>query len=159
VINRQCSAGEIYDLVPGRKFEDALYCSFSSFSSFAVCMAAKILPAPEDNLALAHDANQHVRGLIRIPAVRQFHLKPLKESLARKLGSDQGLPKASRTVAAQCVPHYLLKKVAQKMQMQGLFKVFGTGLDPELGFRNVDVFEAPWAPAERSRANKGEFER
>lgn len=104
-------------------------------------MAANILPAPKDNLALAHDANQHVRGLIKIPAVRQFHLKPLKESLARKLGSDQGLPKASRTVAAQCVPHYLLKKVAQKMQMQGLFKVFGTGLDPELGFRNVDVLK------------------
>jgi hypothetical protein len=27
------------------------------------------------------------------------------------------------------------------MQMQGLFKVFGTGLDPELGFRNVDVLK------------------
>jgi hypothetical protein len=65
----------------------------------------------------------------------------LKESLARKLGSDQGLPKASRTVAAQCVPHYLLKKAAQKMQMQGLCKVFGTGLDPELGFSNVDVLK------------------
>ena len=116
--------------------------------------------APKNNLALAHDANQHVPGLIRIPAGRQFNLKPLKESLARKLGSDQSLPKASRTVAAQCVPHYLLKKVAQKMQMQGLFKVFGTGLDPELGFRNVDVLKHNGRPpAEWSRANKGEFER
>jgi hypothetical protein len=96
LINRQCSAGEIYDLVPGRKFEDALYCSFSSFTSFAACMAANILPAPKDNLALAHDANQHVRGLIRIPAVRQFHLKPLK---GKPLLENSGLTKACQKQA------------------------------------------------------------
>jgi hypothetical protein len=53
-------------------------------------------PPKKNNLALAHDANQLVRGLVRIPAARQFNLKPLKESLARKLGSDQGPPKSKQ---------------------------------------------------------------